>query len=235
MARVRLVDRRRRDVAVLLADSRWSTSSAGVPSGAKGTKKWPWTESEKAGGALYDATPSTGRWKTGEGSTRQRSPSGRVTRPVSARKSRARAGPDLVGLRAWPPRSADGRALASLETVPPVLGAGDAQRQSAASRRRAGRSSARPMLTQPARVERQALALAQEARVALLAEDPVAVRLSPGSPPGRWPSHRTRPRPPWLRRLRSAPSAPASSGTSAPAGPARNGRHPSPSPSPARR
>ena len=75
----------------LLLDSRLSISSSDVPSGAKGTKKWPVTESLNAGGAMYEATPSTGRWKTGDGSTRHSSPSGSVTRPRAARKSRARA------------------------------------------------------------------------------------------------------------------------------------------------
>ena len=38
---------------------------------------------------MYDATPMTGRWNTGDGTTAHVSPSGRVTSPVSARNARA--------------------------------------------------------------------------------------------------------------------------------------------------
>src|SRR5678815_5395075 len=64
--------------------SRCWISASGVPSGANGTKKWPFQRSLKAGGAVYDATPRTGRWETGDGTTSHVSPGGRVTRPVSA-------------------------------------------------------------------------------------------------------------------------------------------------------
>ena len=40
---------------------------------------------------MYDATPSTGRWNTGDGTTAHVSPSGNVTRPVSTRNCRARS------------------------------------------------------------------------------------------------------------------------------------------------
>ena len=40
---------------------RFWISSSGVPSGAIGTKKWPLSVSENAGGPLYDATANSGR------------------------------------------------------------------------------------------------------------------------------------------------------------------------------
>src|SRR5438105_8652644 len=75
----------------LLVASRLATSSADVPSGGNGTKKWPVSPGLNAGGELYDATACTGRWKGGDGSTRHCSPSGNVTRPVSRRNWRARS------------------------------------------------------------------------------------------------------------------------------------------------
>src|SRR3954453_17247259 len=86
---------------------RFWISASDVPSGAIGTKKWPVRRSENAGGPEYDATAISGRLNTGDGSTEHDSPSGRVTRPVSARKTRdfsvhssyARRMPSSVG--AW--------------------------------------------------------------------------------------------------------------------------------------
>src|SRR3954452_16833185 len=72
-----------------LLDRRDWISSADAPSGANGTKKWPFQRSENAGGATYEATPRIGRWKTADGTTSQLSPGGSVTRPVSARNARA--------------------------------------------------------------------------------------------------------------------------------------------------
>src|SRR3954463_7333738 len=57
-----------------LFESRDWISASGAPSGANGTKKWPFQRFENAGGAVYDATPSTGRWNTGEGTTSHDSP-----------------------------------------------------------------------------------------------------------------------------------------------------------------
>src|SRR6478735_6567903 len=74
-----------------LFDSRCWISASEVPSGANGTKKWPFQRSENAGGATYEATPRIGRWNTGDGTTSQVSPGGSVTRPVSTRKARALA------------------------------------------------------------------------------------------------------------------------------------------------
>src|SRR3954447_10781250 len=68
--------------------SRFWISSSDVPSGAMGTKKWPARRSENAGGPEYDATAINGRVNTGDGSTEHDSTSRRVTRPVSARKTR---------------------------------------------------------------------------------------------------------------------------------------------------
>ena len=73
----------------LLAASRFWISSGEAPSGAKGTKKWPCNEAAKAGGDMYEATPSRGRWNGGEGRTSHDSPSGIVIRPVSTRNDRA--------------------------------------------------------------------------------------------------------------------------------------------------
>ncbi len=64
-------------------------SSAEAPSGANGTKKCPFQLCENAGGDMYEATPITGRWNTGDGTTAQVSPAGSVTSPVSARNPRA--------------------------------------------------------------------------------------------------------------------------------------------------
>ena len=74
-----------------LFDSRAWISASDAPSGANGTKKWPFQRSENAGGAMYEATPRIGRWNTGDGTTSQDSPGGSVTRPDSARKARALA------------------------------------------------------------------------------------------------------------------------------------------------
>ncbi len=70
-------------------DSRDWISSSEAPSGANGTKKWPFQRSENDGGAMYEATPRIGRWNTGDGTTSHDSPAGSVTSPVSARNARA--------------------------------------------------------------------------------------------------------------------------------------------------
>jgi len=73
----------------LLAASRCWISAGEAPSGANGTKKWPSRDGANAGGDVYDATPTRGRWNGGDGRTSHDSPSGIVTRPVSARNCRA--------------------------------------------------------------------------------------------------------------------------------------------------
>ena len=58
-----------------------STAATGSPPPRRrrartGRRSGPSSESENAGGATYDATPSTGRWNTGDGTTAQVSPVG---------------------------------------------------------------------------------------------------------------------------------------------------------------